>query len=269
MLILLPPSEGKAAPASGPPVDLDALSFPELTGERVDLLGALVRLCGTDPTTAATVLGLGPKQVDDIAHNAVLPQVPAAPAREIYAGILYDALGLRSLRGAPARRAEASLLVTSGLWGLLRPSDVIPAYRLGGGVSLPGVGPLAAYWRRPLAKSVPAAAGDGLVVDLRSSTYAAFWRPSGEVADRTVVVRILHEHAGRRTVVSHHNKATKGRLVRRLLDDGRATGARGPRNPDALAHTLARHGWTVELAAPSRPGRPGTLDVVVTEVATS
>ncbi|WP_026876896.1 peroxide stress protein YaaA [Jiangella gansuensis] len=269
MLILLPPSEGKAAPASGSPVDLDALSFPELTGERVDLLAALVRLCRTDPATAASALGLGPQQADEVARNAELAQAPAAPAREVYTGVLYEALGLRSLRGATARRADASLLITSGLWGLLRPSDVIAAYRLGGGVSLPGTGPLAAYWRRPLAKSLPATAGDDLVVDLRSSTYTAFWRPTGDIADRTVVVRVLHEHDGRRTVVSHHNKATKGRLVRQLLDDGRASGARGPRTPEAFARTLTRLGWTAELTPPPRPGRPATVDVVVAEVATS
>ena len=265
MLILLPPSEGKTAPGDGAaPVDLDALSFPELTGDRVDLLAALVRLCRTAPEAAATALGLGPTQAADVERNAVLPQAPAAPAREVYSGVLYDARGLRSLRGGTARRADASVLITSGLWGLLRPSDAIPAYRLGGGVSLPGVGPLAAFWRRPLGKSLPAAAGDELIVDLRSSTYAGFWRPPADLAARTVVVRVLHEHDGRRTVVSHHNKATKGRIVRRLLQDGARVAT-----PARLVRVLTRLGWTAKLTPPSGPGRPATVDVVVTEVPTS
>ncbi|RIQ11396.1 peroxide stress protein YaaA [Jiangella rhizosphaerae] len=264
MLILLPPSEGKTAPDDGAAVDLDALSFPELTGDRVDLLAALVRLCRTSPEAAAQALGLGPTQAADVERNAVLPQAPAAPAREVYSGVLYDALGLRTLRGGTALRADESVLITSGLWGLLRPSDIIPAYRLGGGVSLPGVGPLAAFWRRPLSKTLPAAAGDELIIDLRSSTYAGFWRPPADLAARTVVVRVLHEHDGRRTVVSHHNKATKGRIVRRLLQDGaRVT------TPARLVKVLTRLGWTAELTPPSGPGRPATVDVVVTEVPTS
>ncbi|WP_116950422.1 peroxide stress protein YaaA [Jiangella endophytica] len=265
MLILLPPSEGKTAPDDGAAaVDLDALSFPELTGDRVDLLAALVRLCRTSPEAAAAALGLGPTQAADVERNAVLPHAPAAPARDVYSGVLYDALGLRSLRGGTARRADASVLITSGLWGMLRPSDVIPAYRLGGGVSLPGVGPLAAFWRRPLGKSLPAAAGDELIVDLRSSTYAAFWRPPADLAARTVVVRVLHEHDGRRSVVSHHNKATKGRIVRRLLQDGANVAT-----PKRLVTVLTRLGWTAELTPPSAPGRPATVDVVVTEVPTA
>ena len=45
MLILLPPSEGKAAPSGGPPVALEELAFAaELTESRLKLLGALERL---------------------------------------------------------------------------------------------------------------------------------------------------------------------------------------------------------------------------------
>ena len=72
-------------------------------------------------------------------------------------------------------------------------------------------------------------------------------------------VRVLHEQDGRRSVVSHFNKATKGRLVRDLLEDGDL-----PRTPGALADLLAGLGWHVELG-PS--GRGGTrIDVVVRDV---
>ena len=69
-------------------------------------------------------------------------------------------------------------------------------------------------------------------------------------------VRVLHESGGRRTVVSHFNKATKGRLVRDLLIDG-AT----PRSAARLAELLGDLGWKVEDGE-----RPGQLDVVVTEI---
>ena len=72
-------------------------------------------------------------------------------------------------------------------------------------------------------------------------------------------MRVLHEHNGTRKVVSHFNKATKGRIVRALLEDGA-----DPRTPAALASTLERLGWTVEVGT---PGKTGTqLDVVVSEL---
>ena len=72
-------------------------------------------------------------------------------------------------------------------------------------------------------------------------------------------VRVLHESGGRRTVVSHFNKATKGRIVRALLEDGA-----DPRTPKALAAALTRLGWAVELGEPTPRGTQ--LDVVVTQV---
>lgn len=262
--MLLPPSEGKTSPRSGAAVDLDALSFPELTGDRIDLLAALVRLCDTDPSAAAAVLGLGPTQLDEVTANARLPHAPAAPARRIYSGVLYEALGLRTLGPAAARRANRDVLVTSALWGLVRPADRIPAYRLGGGVTLPGAGGIAAFWRLSLRAMLPSLVGNQLLVDLRSGTYAAFWRPSGALAAQTASVRVLHEHAGVRTVVSHHNKATKGRLVRAVLEDGRRV-----RTPEGFADLLGDLGYRVELAKPERAGQPFGVDVVVDHVPTA
>lgn len=264
MLMLLPPSEGKAVPSRRKPLDLDALSFPELASTRTEMLDALTTLCSADPARAGDVLGLGPSQADEVERNAALRQAPAAPAREIYTGVLYNALSLTTLSPSARARAQRWIVIISGLWGAVRPSDRTPAYRLSGSVSLPGVGSLASAWREPLGGVLPAAAGRGLIVDLRSGTYESFWRPDAELAARTAKVRVLHERDGRRTVVSHHNKATKGQLVRALLHSDDT-----PRRPSALADAVLNLGWKAELSEPDRAGRPWTLDVVVDEIATS
>jgi cytoplasmic iron level regulating protein YaaA (DUF328/UPF0246 family) len=259
MLILLPPSEGKTAPRRGKPLDLDSLAFPVLTSSRADVLGALRELCTTRGDAAAEVLGLGPTQVDQVGLDARVLASPTARADQVYSGVLYDALHVASLSAAARRRATAWLAVTSGLFGLLRPSDRIPAYRLSGDVSLPGLGPVATYWSHRLDPAVRDAAGRGLVVDLRSSTYASFWRPGPDLARRTVTVRVLHEVEGRRTVVSHFNKATKGRIVRALLEDGVTPGS-----PARFADQLRSIGWKVEEG---QAGRSGTrFDVVVSDL---
>jgi cytoplasmic iron level regulating protein YaaA (DUF328/UPF0246 family) len=149
--------------------------------------------------------------------------------------------------------------ITGSLFGIVRPGDRIPAYRLSGDATLPGTGSVAGAWREVLGEAVTEAVGAGLLVDLRSGTYAAFWRPDASLARRVATVRVLHESAGKRSVVSHFNKATKGRIVRALLEDGA-----NPRTPAALAATLTRLGWTVETGDPSAKGTQ--LDVVVTDV---
>src|SRR5919204_649935 len=118
-------------------------------------------------------------------------------------------LDLDSLTPAASRRAASRVLMTSSVFGLLRPTDRIPAYRLSGHVTLPDVGTVASVWRDVLGDVLAPAAARRLIVDLRSGTYVGFWRPPREIAHRVVTVRVLHEVAGGRSVVSHFNKATK------------------------------------------------------------
>lgn len=259
MLILLPPSEGKAVPRRGQALDLASLSSPALSDARREVLDALVALCREDPAKAAEVLGLSAGQADLVERNAGLPGAPTARADRIYTGVLYDALDVASLSAGAKRRATARVGVASSLFGMVRLGDRIPSYRLSGDASLPRLGPVAAVWREALPAVMTEALGRGLLVDLRSGMYASFWKPGPDLAPRVATVRVLHEHNGTRKVVSHFNKATKGRIVRALLEDGA-----DPRTPAALADTLRRLGWTVEVGA---PGKAGTqLDVVVSEL---
>ena len=259
MLILLPPSEGKATPRRGARLDLSRLSAPELTTAREQVLDSLAELCRADPDRAMQVLGLGPTQADDVRRNADLLDAPTARADAIYTGVLYESLDLATLDAAARRRASRWLAVISSVFGLVRPGDRIPSYRLGGGVNLPGLGVVSAHWRAHLDGTVREAAGTGLVVDLRSTTYAGFWRPDASLARKVATVRVLHEVGTKRTVVSHFNKATKGRLVRALLESGATPGT-----PARLADTITDLGWKVELGEPGKNGQQ--LDVIVQEI---
>lgn len=265
MLVLLPPSEGKAAGGSGAPLEPESLSLPGLAEARAGVLDELVELCAGDEFKAREVLGLSEGLRGEVAKNAELRSAPARPAGEIYTGVLYDALGLADLTPAARALAEDALLVFSGLWGAVRITDRIPSYRCSMGVKLPGCGALGAYWREPMAQVLPAVAGEGLVLDLRSAAYGSAWKPKGEVAGRTATVRVLHaqvvDGVEKRSVVSHFNKATKGRLVRDLLLAGAV-----PASPAELVTALRDLGYVVEAEAPAKPAKAWSLDVVVTQI---
>lgn len=236
MLVLLPPSEGKAVPVGGPPVELAALAFPELTPQRERLLTAVEKLGRGSHRTGLQRLGLGPGLVAELERNATLRTAPTATAAELYTGVLFQHLGLASLSADARARADERLLVASALWGAVRLADRLPAYRLSMGAKLPRLGGLAAWWRPALTRALPA---DGLVVDCRSSAYAAAWRPP----EGTVVeVRAFAEAAGQRTVVSHMAKATRGGVARLLVQAPRA-----PTEPEGVAALAEAAGLRVEL----------------------
>ena len=236
MLVLLPPSETKQDGGDGPPLRLDALSYPTLGPLRAALLDELVALAADGPA-CRRALGISPGQDAEIARNAALRDAPTRPAITRYTGVLYDALDVGSLRGAAAIRARARLAVGSALFGLLRADDPVPAYRLSAASALPGRPTLAARWKPLLEPVLAGIAAQELVVDLRSGSYAALGRLPGAVR-----VDVLAEHAdGRRTVVSHFNKAHKGRLARIL-----ATSRADPSDAAGVAAVARRAGLRVE-----------------------
>ncbi len=234
MLVVLPPSETKHPGGDGAPLDLGALTAPELTGVRTELAEALVKLADDVPASRAA-LGVSATQDDEIARNAALWTSPTLPAVERYTGVLYDALDVGSLTRAQRARADARLAVGSALFGVLRAGDRIPAYRLSAGSALPGLPTLRALWRPALAPVL--AAEPGLVVDLRSGAYAAL-----APVPCAVTVQVLSERPdGSRAVVSHFNKAHKGRLARHL-----AGTTAEPADVAGLRRLLRRAGLHVE-----------------------
>jgi cytoplasmic iron level regulating protein YaaA (DUF328/UPF0246 family) len=176
----------------------------------------------------------------------------------VYPGVLYEALDAPGLPPAARAWLDGRTVVFSGLWGVVRLTDRIPAYRCSVGVSLPSVGGLTPYWKKVLTPALNRAAAGGPVLDLRSGAYAAMWTPGA----RAAALRVLHETVvdgvPRRAVVSHFNKATKGRVVRAMA----VAGVR-PATTDELVTALRDLKFTVE-ERPAPPGRPRQLDLVTT-----
>jgi uncharacterized protein len=213
MLILLPPSEGKATPETGKPIDLDSLAFAaELSERRAELLDRL------DPQ---------------------LREAPTAPAAEVYTGVLYQRLGLPNLPAAARRRAAKRVLIASALWGFVRPEDTIPHYRLPPSTKLVGVGSLAAWWRNSLRAALPDEPGE-TIVDMRSGAYVTAWKPKQA---KLVAVRAFRDEDGERKAVSHMAKAVRGEVARALL----LTKAE-PGTPEQVAAIARDAGFEVELS---------------------
>lgn len=253
MLILLPPSEGKAEPTRrGRPVEPDRLSHPELAEARIAVRDALIKASGH--ADALSILGVAPGLANEVDHNTRLDTMPAQPVSKVYTGVLYDALSYGTLSAAGRRRANRSVRVQSALWGPVGPGDRIAPYRLSMGVTLPGIGPLARFWRSRLGPVLGELAGSGVVVDCRSSTYTTAWQPDPAAAHRYVAVRVFSEVDGRLVAISHQAKHTRGLVARLLLEAPTA-----PRSPAGLAELVAGH-YRCELTDQGRRGF--SLDVI-------
>lgn len=254
-IVLLPPSESKTSANGSKTLKLEALSFVELNPVREKVLVALEKLSNGPKAKARTTLGISAKQEWEIERNQILRSAPVAPAWQIYSGVLYDAIGMGSLNATQMKKLTSMSYVQSALFGLVSLADEIPAYRLSGDCTLPKVGTLSSIWAKPMASVLESL--NELCIDMRSGTYVKLGPiPRDCIA---VVPKILQRMpSGPPKVVSHHNKATKGRILRAMLESKTAI-----KTVDQLGNVISGLGADVVLKKPAKGSATVTLEVVV------
>lgn len=219
-LIMLPPSEGKAPEGDGPPWAAGTMAVEELDAARSKVLKALGRR-----------------------HPARLG--PTLPAIERYTGVLYQGLDAASLGAVARRRLDRSVLVVSGLWGLVAPQDPIPHYKLKMSANVPPLGKLSTWWRPAVTAAVAARADRAIVWDLLpiEHTAAVVWDETSP--HERVTVRFVDAQG---KTVSHWNKLLKGSLVRWIVTTGLT-------DVDALVEFEHPQGYRYDPASTVRQGR--------------
>ena len=172
-----------------------------------------------------------------------LRAAPTVAAGLLYTGVLYNALEIETL---PPRTAR-NIVIVSAQFGALRPGDRVPAYRREMD---------AAYWREGLRAPLEEAVEGRVVLDCRSATYAAAWRPSRGSTITRVHVGVVEEREGVRRVVSHFAKKTRGEVARHVL----CCGVRARTATDL--YDAVSEQFRCELAPPARAGDAYELTVV-------
>ena len=214
MLILLPPSEGKNQPKGKSALNLSKLAFGAY------LLDTRSKL-----------------------QSKVLNKSPVAPAIAVYSGVLYQALDWSSLSAGARKRGERSILIISALFGALRPTDQIPNYKAKIKTS---------DWKSVLKPPLDGLGAD-LIIDCRSSTYAAVWQSD---PTKTVAVRVFKNDKGKVSVITHLSKKYRGELTRLLLKS-----AKVPKSPAQLLE-IASSEFNCKLHK-AKDGQPWYLDLII------
>lgn len=224
-MLLLPPSEGKAPGGEGPPWKECPHGFPALDRRRARVRNAVRHaLRAGDDADGARLLGArGATLQGALADWQALDRAPTMAAWRRYTGVVWNALSPATLTRSGMRALEQRVLVPSGLWGLLRADDAIPAYRLKMSSRVEPLGPLAPFWRASITRQISLTADGAPIVDLLPAEHAAAVDLAALRAPVVRVELVADSPDGVRRAVGHAGKHAKGMLARAILEHGART----------------------------------------------
>ena len=153
----------------------------------------------------------------------LLPFSPENARQALFAfnGDVYEGLQAASLSVEDVRFAQARLRILSGLYGVLRPLDLMQPYRLEMGTRLPNARgkDLYAFWGERLAEALNAAAREvraDTLVNLASEEY--FRAVALKKLSIPVIQPVFEDWSrGKYKVVSFHAKRARGLMARHAV----------------------------------------------------
>src|SRR5690606_30035678 len=183
--ILLPGAEAKVA--GGNPLAPDMFDYrtsntfnycSDLSTELRRLINVVQRaIQESDEAALEKLFGVR----DDVLEEAVRVNLdvfgsPLLAAVDRYGpGVMYASMEFAGLPTGAQRRLLENGVIFSGLFGLLRPDDLIPNYRLKMDAVLPEIGKVASYWRPVLSPVLNQTLRGKFVWDLLPQAHRAAW----------------------------------------------------------------------------------------------
>ena len=158
-------------------------------------------------------------------HNFSLTKRPAYAKQAVYAfkGDVYRGLDVESLSQESVDYLQEHLRILSGLYGVLRPMDVIQPYRLemGTSFSLNGYSSLYEFWGDKLAKALNKdlkEQGNDVIVNLASNEY---FKAADRQALKGRVVDVVFKdfNNGSYKIIAVYAKMARGMMVRYMAEN--------------------------------------------------
>ena len=222
--ILLAPSEGKKT--GGNPFAPDMFDyrtsntfnyFNELNPERRQLIQTLQQII-RDGTDMEPILGVKDAHLEEaVEANLAVFEAPLMSALDRYSpGVMYKAMDFPGLPTGAQRRLLENGIIFSGLYGLLRPDDLIANYRLKMDATLPEIGKVSKHWRPIISPHLNKHLASRFVWNLLPGVHESAWDDDMTYA-HIVKVRFFDESSGERKPVSHNVKVLRGQLVNYIV----------------------------------------------------
>lgn len=246
MLVLLSPSKTQDFSAVDTPI---ASTQPDLLKESELLMKELQKLNATQigklMSVSEKLSALNHERFK--AFSTPFTDSNAKPAALAFKGDVYDGLDAPSLSAKEMEFAQHSIRILSGLYGVLRPMDLIQAYRLEMKTPLknPRGKDLYQFWDERLTDVLNAhmkTEKTDTVINLASQEYFSAVKPK-QLDGRLITVHFKERKDGKLKVIGLFAKRARGMMARNIVQQGWT-------KPEQLtAFSEAGYGFEPELSS--------------------
>ena len=218
MLLLLSPAKRLTPPPANE--DLEMTS-PALLSQVEELVQAGRRMSVEELCSLMSISNKLGVRVAEMFAEFSLPFTPVNSRQAVlsFAGDVYLGLDASTLSVDDLKWSQNHLAILSGLYGLLRPLDLIQPYRLEMGTKLKTDRgeTLYRYWGRTITDEINQR-GDTVIVNLASNEYFKSVQV-GSLNAAVVTPRFLEEKDGKSRVLSFFAKKARGLMARWVIQN--------------------------------------------------
>jgi cytoplasmic iron level regulating protein YaaA (DUF328/UPF0246 family) len=225
-VVLLPPSIQKQP--GGNPFAPDMFDyrtsntfnyFSDLNPKRRHLIDTLQESIAEadDPSELFPELESDFEKEEAVRVNEEIYDAPLMSALDRYSpGALYSATDFADLPTGAQRRMLENGVIFSGLFGLLRPDDLVPNYHLEMTGELPEVGDIGEYWRDDLSEQLNDTLEGRFVWDFLPEELRAVW-DDAHTYDERAQVRFVEENGARSEPEGEELLEVQGEFVNHVV----------------------------------------------------
>lgn len=188
--------------------------FNELNPQRRELINRLQEVIRNGEADLEDIFGVkGDVLEQAVSANLEIYDAPLMSTLDRFSpGVMYQAMDFAGLPTGAQRRLLENGIIFSGIFGLLRPDDLIPDHRLRMDASLPDFGRVGTYWKPHISPVLNRRLEGKFVWNLLPGIHRDAWDDQ-HTYEQSVSVKFYDEDNGERQPVTHNVKPLRGKLV--------------------------------------------------------
>ncbi len=163
--------------------------FHQLIPGRREILDQLLEIIRRDETELLEQIFGSENVQDSVKLTKTVYTAPLMAARKRFVpDPFFSAVDFEGLPTGAQRRLLENSIIFSGLFGMLRPDDLVPEYQLRMSSAIPDIGPLVSFWKPRISPLLNKVIRNRFVWDLLPDSYREAWEDDESYEARAMIV---------------------------------------------------------------------------------